>query len=149
MLKIVIDTNVLIDAMDDHFSLGAKIMAKITNNEILAVASDKIVKEYRLIIDRLIKNTEDRELLENFIAKLEIVNPSKKLDIIPEDKEDEKFVETAIEASVDYIISSDEHLLHLGNYKGIKILKPKNFLLKIEKNNKDKEYWKMVFDDLF
>ena len=37
-------------------------------------------------------------------------------------------MECAVEGSVDYVVTNDNHLLKLGEYKGIKIIKPKEFL---------------------
>lgn len=47
---------------------------------------------------------------------------------ITEDLEDNKILEAASEAKADYIISGDKHLLKLKEFKGIKIVKAKEFL---------------------
>lgn len=50
----------------------------------------------------------------------------KELEI--EDEDDLKFVELAVEAEADFIVSGDSHLLNLKNYQDIKILNPAKFL---------------------
>ena len=50
--------------------------------------------------------------------------------VIVADPTDNIFLECAIDGRADYIISGDSHLLNLGEYTGIQILKPKEFLIK-------------------
>jgi len=40
------------------------------------------------------------------------------------------FLECALDGKADYIISGDYHLLNIGSYKGIQIVRAKNFLMK-------------------
>ena len=112
-MKIILDTNVLIDAINDDFSHTWKIIDLVLQGKIEAVASEKILKEYKLIIQRNIKKEQDKQKLQDFIARVDVINVNKKLNIIPDDPEDEKFVECAVEANANYIISSDAHLLNL------------------------------------
>ena len=41
---------------------------------------------------------------------------------------DDPFPECAIEAASDFIITADNHLLRLGQYEGIPIMRPQDFL---------------------
>ncbi len=50
--------------------------------------------------------------------------------MIDADPTDNVFFECALDGKADYIISGDKHLLDLGLYKGIQILKAKEFLIK-------------------
>ena len=65
-MKIILDTNILIDAMQDNYALTWRIIDLILKDEILAYASSKIVKEYNLIIKRNVVREEDKEKLEKF-----------------------------------------------------------------------------------
>ncbi|MGB9714982.1 MAG: PIN domain-containing protein [Thermodesulfovibrionales bacterium] len=53
-----------------------------------------------------------------------------KISVIKDDPTDNIFLECAIDGKADYIIFGDHHLLDLGNYEGIEIIKPKEFLIK-------------------
>ncbi len=66
MLTIVIDTNILIDAWRDDFSYPRRIMDEVMNGNIRAVASDKIIRENKLILDRLVNDDEHYDLVNNF-----------------------------------------------------------------------------------
>jgi len=52
---------------------------------------------------------------------------------IPKDPTDEMFLSAALDAKADLIVSSDRHLLDLGEYKGVPILTVRQFLELLEK----------------
>ncbi|HPI67348.1 MAG TPA: putative toxin-antitoxin system toxin component, PIN family [bacterium] len=149
MLKIILDTNVLINAMNDNLSYTWKIINLVLKGEIEAYASEKIIKEYNLIVERNIVKKQDREQLENFIQQVNLIPVYQKIMAIADDPEDNKFIECAVEAKADYIISSDRHLLRLGNYDNIKIKEPKDFwyLYQGQKPEADEE-WKDFFRNI-
>ncbi len=150
-MKIILDTNVLIDALHDNFSYTWRIIDLVLQDKLQAFASDKIFKEYRLIIDRIGINSKDKQTLEKFFSKVNIVQPVKNIkNVIPDDPQDEKFIACAVASRANYIISSDAHLLRLEKFKNIKILSPKDFWFeyKKQKPSADDE-WKEVFKDMF
>lgn len=61
-----------------------------------------------------------------------MVIPTEEFNVVL-DPDDNKFIEAAVEGKAEFIISQDKHLLILKNYKGIKILKPEEFLEILEK----------------
>jgi putative PIN family toxin of toxin-antitoxin system len=56
------------------------------------------------------------------------VEISEKLEVIKDDPDDDKFIEAAIAGGAAFIVSGDRHLLRLNEYKGIRILKARDFL---------------------
>jgi predicted nucleic acid-binding protein len=56
------------------------------------------------------------------------VNPSETLNVVLEDSEDNRILECAVEAKVNYIISGDLHLLKLNRYRNIEVLNVAAFL---------------------
>lgn len=50
------------------------------------------------------------------------------VEVIAQDPDDNKFLACAIEGEADYIVSGDHHLLDLGSYRCIPILRPAAFL---------------------
>jgi len=149
MLKIILDTNILIDAMNDNFSYTWKIIDLVLKGEMEAVASEKIIKEYNLIVERNIVKEKDREILAKFINQVTVFPVYQKIMAVPDDPEDNKFIECAVEVGVDYIISSDKHLLHLANYNGVEIKEPKYFWYhyKGQRPGADEE-WKDFFRNI-
>jgi predicted nucleic acid-binding protein len=56
------------------------------------------------------------------------VNPSFVLDAVPDDPDDNRVLECAVEGKADFIVSGDRHLLRLGSYEAIEIVTVRQFL---------------------
>ena len=61
-----------------------------------------------------------------------VVKTITKFDIV-RDKKDNKIIECAFDGKADYIITGDTDLLELKEFKDIKILNAKDFLVEIKK----------------
>ena len=57
-----------------------------------------------------------------------MVEVNETLDIIKYDETDNRYLECAVAGKADYIVSGDNHLLSIGEYKGIIILSPAAFV---------------------
>jgi len=57
------------------------------------------------------------------------VKVSRRITVIDDDPDDGKFIECASESEAGFIVSGDNHLLKLKEYKGIRILKAADFLV--------------------
>lgn len=132
MIKVVLDNNVLISAL---FWKGApyRIFKKVLEGAILNFTSPEILKELKQKLLEKFKLPPEKvkEFLEIIIFNSQIVYPRKKLNVIKKDPADNKIIECALEAKVSFVISGDNHLLEIKEYKGIKIISPKNFLSQI------------------
>jgi len=73
-------------------------------------------------------------LIQTVLRIAKFVKVTKKLDVVREHSADNKFVECALAAGADYIVSGDKHLLKVGCYKKTQIVSVKEFLKKIETN---------------
>lgn len=56
----------------------------------------------------------------------EVVQPSTRLHVIAEDPEDDRVLECAVEGRADAIVTGDRHLLKLGTFRRISILRAKD-----------------------
>ena len=79
------------------------------------------------------KNLIINKIIKRVIEDATIVSSEKKFDIIKEDLDDNRVLECAVEGRVDYIITQDNHLLKLGEFEGIRIITPGEFLDIFEK----------------
>jgi len=126
MLKVVIDTNLLIDGSSDDNNYGNRIIDEVIAGKISAFANRQTLQENRLISRQKISDADYRAKLEKYFSLVRFVPRKERLNIV-EDKEDNKLLESAIAADVDYLISSDQHLLKIEEYQKIKIVSPSQF----------------------
>jgi hypothetical protein len=58
-----------------------------------------------------------------------LAHPTKILDVILDDPDDNRILACAIAAQAGFIVSGDNHLLRPGAYRGIRIMKGVDFML--------------------
>ncbi len=129
MLRLVMDTNVLISSF--FGGNPKKIIDLWRRGRAVLCLSEEILKEYLRVIARLPIAPETKNRLVAILQEkrnIEMVNPSRHYTAIPGDPEDDKFIDCAVEARADYIISGDGHLLQVKAFQGIPIYSPKEFL---------------------
>jgi len=130
VIKVVLDTNIYISSIFWEKGNPHKIIEKIINREIQNFISNEILKELKRVLER--DFDEPNELIEDQIKLIkeysEIIEILGKIDIIKEDADDNKIIECAISANANYIITGDNHLLKLKEFRGIKIVNSKDFL---------------------
>lgn len=68
----------------------------------------------------------DISLYDDYLAKIEIISSESKI-AASRDIDDDKFIECAIDSNSLYIISGDQDLLVLKEYKGVQIITAKDF----------------------
>jgi len=127
MLKVTADTNILVSstiAKGKEYELLK--LAKLGN--IGLFLSPQILNEFKEVISRPkfgFSQEQINKSLKQIINIANIVMPSKKIDIIRDDPSDNMILECAEAGKADYIVSGDKHLLSLGEYSRIKIVKTK------------------------
>lgn len=126
MFKVVIDTNLLIDGSQDDNNFGNRIIDEVIAGKIKAFANRGTLSENRLISRQKIAAADYRAKLEKYFSLVGFVASAEPLHIV-EDQDDNKLVESAAAAAADYLISSDQHLLKIGEYQKTKIVSPSQF----------------------
>lgn len=126
-LRVILDTNVLIDGARDEFSAGFRIINWTLTGELRAVVSRHIIREARVILRKEVKDEKYKQLIEDYFSRAEELLQTPRLKVVKEDRQDNKFIEAAAAGDVDYLITSDYHLLDLGQYQKTAIIKPEEF----------------------
>lgn len=126
MVRLVLDTNVLINADRGEFSYGKRILDLVRWGEVEAVISDPVKREKQLILERLVRDDVLKKSVKDYFAKAIMVEPAR-LEIQLEDAEDVKLLELAVGGKAQFLITEDRHLLDVGEYQGINIVTPKAF----------------------
>ena len=130
MIRAVIDTNVFVSSF--FGGNPKKIIDLWKNEEILLCLSKDILDEYLDVLQRVgLKDENEIEELLSFFAKgfnILFTTNTPKINAVKDDPEDDKFIECAVALKADVIITGDKALKTIGEYMGIKILTPQEFL---------------------
>jgi len=136
MLKVVIDTNVLVSALLKPDSVPELILSLILEGEMVLCLSEPIATEYEEVLAREKFKKLDRQkvkaLLSRFKSQAQMVTPKIHLQVALADPEDNKFLECAEEA--DFFITGNIKHFPPGKFKGTIILRPAEFLFVIAKS---------------
>lgn len=135
-LRLVIDTNIFI-AIIGKKSPFRWIFDCLIEGRIILCVSNEILLEYREILTR--KTNE--EIAENIIEFLSVSPFIEKIEIyfnfqmIAADADDNKFIDCAITADAEFILSNDKHfqILKTIDFPKVKVLKLEEFEEKYKK----------------
>ena len=134
MLKVVLDTNVLIDGSTDDFNYGRRIMDEVIAGDIQAYANHATLAENRLLTREKITDEGYLKRLNYFFDKITEVEYAE-VEVDLEDREDVKLLQSAVGAAADYLITADNHLLKLEKFHGVKIVRPSEFWHRYQDNS--------------
>ncbi|MBD3185016.1 putative toxin-antitoxin system toxin component, PIN family [Candidatus Poribacteria bacterium] len=129
-LKVVIDTNVFISGLNFAGKPG-DVLDMLIREEMDVYISSFILSELENILRGRFgwANENISKVLSIIEAKAIKIQPKIRLSVIKEKDSDNRILECAVEARVDYLISGDKrHLLPLKEYSGVKLLSPGKFL---------------------
>jgi len=130
MVKIIVDTNLLVAGRWRPNSNSDKIIQLCLDGKLKAVYTAQIKDENLHILEkvRAPKGYIDRVL--KFYQNSERVKPKKKMTAC-RDPSDNRYLEAAVEAKADYVVTSDRHLLELEKIEQAEILRPTQLLKRI------------------
>jgi uncharacterized protein len=95
------------------------------------IVSEAIAREYLDVINRpkfKIPQIEIVTVTEYLLQHAEFVTPDEQIVVVVADSTDNKFLEAAVVGKVNYIVSGDAHLLELGSFREIPIIKASVFI---------------------
>jgi len=134
---VVLDTNIVVSVLIAEKGASAGIFEKILLGELINYTSKEIIEELREVFGRkeITKRTDSKArnfILENYLGNSIKILKKTEINLV-EHESDNKFIETAVDAEADYIVTGDQHLLKLKEFNEIKIVKPKEFLDYLER----------------
>ena len=136
MMRIVLDTNVLISAFLSGTSVPYQVFELTRTGGMTLLMSPPIFQELERVIRyphlRAHANYRDDQV-ERFLRGIKRtslwVSADQTLALIEADETDNRFIELAVAGKARYIITGDKrHLLPLRRYRGIEIVSPAEFL---------------------
>ena len=129
-MKVILDTNSFISGV---FFSGApfQILKAWQEAKIELAISPDILDEYQRVGKFLAEDHPGVDLmpmLEFVIQNAEFYSPTRLIESVCEDPDDDKFFACAVASGSKIIVSGDKHLLEASGYRGIEVLKPGDFL---------------------
>jgi len=134
-MVIVLDTNVIVSGLLSPSGPPAEIINHWETDRFEVVTSSPLLNELERVlhyprVQRYLKRSPDEvaAFVNRFSRVTTVVEPQLTLEVIKEDPDDNRVLESAADGRASYIVSGDEHLLDLKKYNEIVILKPAEFL---------------------
>ncbi len=134
MIRAVVDTNILIRAAIRPQGTVGPIAQQLREGKYLLIISEILFDE---LIEKLReprigrKYNLDEQAIQDFVGELavsgELVTPTREIHVC-RDEDDNRVLEAAITGRADYIVTTDEDLLVLRTFEGIRIVRPRVFL---------------------
>jgi putative PIN family toxin of toxin-antitoxin system len=130
--RIVLDTNITISAF---FWKGyPRVVYDLAREgKVILLSSLKMEAEFIRVLaySRFgLTPAEIVPIVNNLREYVQFIEIKSKVDVVKEDLTDNIFLECALDGKADYLISGDHHLLNIGSYEGIQIIRAKDFLIK-------------------
>jgi uncharacterized protein len=135
-MKVVLDTNVLVSALIVPRGKPARILDAAADLKFQLVISPHILDELREVLQR--RHIQKRfhpsaEDIETYVAErlprlALVITPQHVENAIPNDPPDNLVLACALEGGADFLVSGNDHLLALRDYRGIQIVTPAGFL---------------------
>ena len=134
-MRVVLDTNQHISAIIRPNGHPAQIVKLWRIGLIELAISPFILQEFEAVVHRpriqQKHNLTDADIAEylDILRTFAVVVPGTiTINVVRDDPDDNSIIACAIESKADMIISGDQHLLSLGSYQGIPIVKAAEFL---------------------
>ena len=128
MLRVVIDTNVIISAL--NFGGNPKAVLELARrSHIRNTTSPFIINEIERVLTRKFGWQKDvtREVINDIQGFSHVVTPPETIAVI-KNLPDNRILECAVAGEADYLISGDHHLTDLKTFGTINIVTPMEFL---------------------
>ena len=134
MLRIVLDTNVLVSAII-HNGKPRRLLRIGIDGGFCVLSSMGILGELSEVLQRpKFKMTSDDviRIVSVMMETVENVHVASTTEVVSSDSDDDKVINTAHDGKADYIVSGDSDLLGLKEFSGIKILSVDQMLKVLE-----------------
>ena len=129
-MRAILDTNVFLSGV---FFSGppSQILEAWRDGRLHMVISQEILDEYMRVAKILsvqFPAIDILSIIELVTVEAEIFPSYTLPEPVCDDPDDDKFLACAIAGKCKFIISGDKHLLKVSGFKGINIIKPRNFV---------------------
>lgn len=135
-MKVVLDANIFVSSLVNTQGNPKRIMSAWEEGAFDLLVSVPILEEVGRVLryPRIAKrHKQDEQAVQRFQELLKneaiLIEPKERLSVVLEDESDNRYLECALEGKAQYLVSGDNHLLDIGEYKGIIVLPPAAFMV--------------------
>ena len=133
-MRIVLDTNVLVSGLLSPFGACGDIVRMLTSGDIKLCVDARILSEYREVLKRpkFAMDIQMVETLLDFIDCISEVHDSRPLSVALPDRDDQSFLEVAISAKADYLVTGNLKHFPKKHRGGIAVRTPHEFIREMQ-----------------
>ena len=130
MLSVTADTNIFISGLNFRGN-PYRVLEMAEEGLIRLTVSDAILNEIEEVLARPKFGWPPEEIdraLKQISRFCEHVEPKQRIDVVKDDPDDDCILECALAGKSEYLVTGDSHLLDIGQYQGVKIVTPAQFV---------------------
>jgi putative PIN family toxin of toxin-antitoxin system len=130
VIRVTADTNILVSALTFADGAPRTLLELARTGEIDLAVSGAILDELADVMVRKFDwpDVDVQEARRQFALFARHVAPADVVHAVTDDPDDNAVLECAAAAGSAYIVSGDRHLLQLGSFRGVRVLKAADFL---------------------
>ena len=127
-MKVVFDTNVFISAFATE-GVCSILLKRAKLKEFKLFVCPVVIEEIKNVLKQKFKAEKEtiEEALEVIMETSVFVEITEEIKGVCRDRDDDLILSCALSSGANYLISGDKDLLELKEYKGIKIISPRDF----------------------
>jgi len=128
-VKVVFDTNILVSALVFPGGRADAALRRILEEQDQLIISKAILAELlRVLGSKFSRDSEELAHVAVFLSELALtVKPRRRLQVV-KDEPDNRILECALTGRAEVIVTGDHSLLALGEYKGVRIIRLREYL---------------------
>jgi putative PIN family toxin of toxin-antitoxin system len=133
-MKVVFDTNVLVSAFVTE-GVCSKLLGRARRRQFQLITSPFILKEFEAVLSKKLSATkgETRQVLRILAEAISgLVQPAQPVSGICRDRDDDHILSCIMAANADYLVTGDSDLMELREFRGTRIVAPRDFELLLE-----------------
>jgi putative PIN family toxin of toxin-antitoxin system len=131
-VRVTLDTNVYVFAFEFQ-GMGRRLLHMAVDGDIEVAVSAAIIRETLRVLREKFGWDDYRlnDAKQQILGLARLVEPVQPLNVVKDDPDHNRIVECAVEAGSEYIVTKDKDLMRLGEYGGIKMIRPADFLKRV------------------
>ena len=133
MLRVVLDTNVIVSAVISG-GKPRQLLDRGIDGRFQIVVSESILKEVGTVLHRQKFRASDDEISNTILALMQsgdVTAVTSNFNVVEEDPADDAILNTAFDGGAGVLVTGDRHLLELKEFKRTKILSVKDALKRL------------------